>query len=168
MNMRGKHMKVKEVMMGTPYTCRSETNLGEAAELMWKGNCGFLPMKGTDGKVNGVITDRDICIALATRSKLAGEVTAGEVSGAKLHACSPEDEIHVALLTMREGKVRRLPVIDSEGKAVGVLSMDDVLLRAEPSGSGKIVELSTDEVVRSYRVINQRELPQVVKKQTAA
>jgi len=161
-------MKVKEVMMCTPYTCRREASLGEATELMWRGNCGFLPMIGPDGKVCGVITDRDICIALGTRNKVAGEVTAGEVSGGKLFACSPEDEIHVALLTMREGKVRRLPVIDSEGKAVGVLSMDDVLLRAEPSGSGKIVELSTDEVVRSFRVINQRELPQVVKKQTAA
>lgn len=162
-------MRVKKVMMCTPYTCRKDTNLGEAAELMWKGNCGFLPMTEPDGKVCGVITDRDICIALGTRDKLAGEVTAGEVSpDGKLFACSPEDEIHVALLTMREGKVRRLPVIDSDGKAVGVLSMDDVLLHAEPSGSGKIVELSTDEVVRLYRAINQRELPQVVKKQTAA
>ncbi len=161
-------MKVKEVMMGTPYTCHREANLGEATELMWKGNCGFLPVTGTDGKVCGVVTDRDVCIALGTRNKVAGEVTVGEVTGGKLHACSPEDEIHLALLTMREGKVRRLPVIDSDGKAVGVLSMDDVLLHAEPSGSAKIVELSTDEVVRSYRAINQRDLPQAVKKQTAA
>lgn len=161
-------MKVKEVMTFTPYTCRREANLGQATELMWKGNCGFLPMIGPDGKVCGVITDRDICIALGTSGKLASQITAGEVSGGKLFACSPEDEIHVALLSMREGKVRRLPVIDSDGKAVGVLSMDDLLLRAEPSGSGKIVELSTDEVVRSYRVINQRDLPQVAKKQSVA
>lgn len=161
-------MKVKEVMTFTPYTCSKEANLGEATELMWRGECGFLPMTGPDGKVCGVITDRDICIALGTRNKPAGEITASEVSGANLFACSPEDEIHVALLTMREGQVRRLPVVDSEGKAVGVLSIDDVLLRAEPSGSGKIVELSTDEAVRSFRVINQRELPQVVKKQSAA
>ena len=161
-------MKVKEVMMGTPYTCRRETNLGEAAELMWKGNCGFLPVTGADNQVCGVITDRDICIALGTRNNLAGEVTVGEVTEGKLYACSPEDEIHLALLTMQEGKVRRLPVIDSDGRAVGVLSMDDVLLRAEPSGSGKIVELSADEVVRFYRAINRRELPQVVGKQAAA
>ena len=161
-------MKVKEVMMGTPYTCRTETNLGEAAELMWKGDCGFLPITGADNQVCGVITDRDICIALGTRNKLAGEVTAGEVTAGKLYSCSPEDEIHVALLTMQEGKVRRLPAIDSNGKAVGVLSMDDVLLRAEPSGSGKTVELSTDEVVRSYRAINRRELPLVVEKRAAA
>lgn len=161
-------MKVKEAMTFTPYTCRREANLGEATELMWKGNCGFLPMIGPDGNVCGVITDRDICIALGTSGKLASQITAGEVSGGKLFACSPEDEIHVALLTMREGKVRRLPVIDSDGKAVGVLSMDDVLLRAEPSGSGKIVDLSTDEVVRSYRVINQRGLPQLAKKHSVA
>jgi CBS domain-containing protein len=161
-------MRVKEIMMCTPYTCRKETNLGEAAELMWKGSCGFLPIVGADGKVCGVITDRDICMALATRNKLAGDVTVGEVSQGRLYACSPEDEIHVALLTMRDGKVRRLPVIDSDGKAVGVLSMDDVLLHAEPSGSGKVVELSTDEVVRCYRAINQRALPQVVKKRTIA
>ena len=46
--------------------------------------------------------------------------------------------------------------------------MDDVLLRAEPSSSGRIVELSTDEVVRSYRAINRRELPLVVEKRAAA
>jgi CBS domain-containing protein len=161
-------MKVKEVMMGTPYTCPKNANLGEATELMWKGNCGFLPVTGTDGTVCGVITDRDICIALGTRNKLAGKVTVGEVSDGRLFACAPEDEIHVALLTMREGKVRRLPVMDSSGKAVGVLSMDDVLLHAEAVSTGKIVELSTDEVVRSYRVINQRELPQVLKKTAAA
>jgi CBS domain-containing protein len=160
-------MKVKEVMMCTPYTCLKETNLGAATELMWKASCGFLPVTDSNGKVCGVVTDRDICIALGTRNKAAGEVTVGEVTTNKLFACSPEDEIHVALLTMRDGKVRRLPVIDSDGKAVGVLSMDDVLLHAEPAGSGKIVELSTDEVVRTYRAVNQRELPQAVKKQAA-
>src|SRR6266849_10255401 len=104
-------MKVKEVMMCTPYTCRRETNLGEATELMWKANCGVLPVTEADGMVCGVVTDRDICIALGTRNRVAGEVTVGEVTGGKLHAFSPEDEIHLALLTMREGKVRRLPVI---------------------------------------------------------
>ncbi len=160
-------MKVKEIMMNTPYTCRRETNLGEATELMWKGNCGFLPVLDADEKVRGVVTDRDICIALGTRNKVPGDVTVGEVMTNRLCACSPEDHLHVALITMRDGKVRRLPVIDSEGKAAGVLSIDDVLLHAEPASSNKPVELSTDEVVRTFRVINQRDLPQVVKKHAA-
>jgi CBS domain-containing protein len=161
-------MRVGEVMTGTPYTCHRETNLGEATELMWKGNCGFLPVLDKSEKVCGVVTDRDVCIALGTRNKPAGEIPVGEVMTHKLYACSPDEEIHVALLAMRDGHVRRLPVIDSSGKAVGVLSMDDILLHAEPVGLGKVVELSTDEVVRCYRAINTKDLPQVMRKQAVA
>jgi len=161
-------MRVREVMVGTPYTCPKDANLGVATEMMWKANCGFLPVTEPGGRVCGVITDRDICMALGTRNKLAGQVKVEEVMSHRLYACLPDDEIHVALLTMREGRVRRLPVLDADKKIVGVLSMDDVLLHAEGSASGKVVELSTDEVVRTYRAINRRDLPQVVKKLSVA
>jgi CBS domain-containing protein len=161
-------MKVKEVMTGTPYFCRKEMNLGEATELMWKGNCGFLPVLGRDNRVCGVITDRDICMALGTRNKVAGAITVREVVANKLFACLPEDDIHVALLIMRDGHVRRLPVIAANGKLEGVISMDDILLRAEPSSLGKVPELSADEVVRTYKKINQRDLLQPLKVRSAA
>jgi len=160
-------MKVKEVMMGTPYHCQPETNLGSATELMWNANCGFLPVQAPDGKVIGVVTDRDICVALGTRSRLAGEVFVGEVMTSKLCSCLPDDDIHVALQTMKEGKVRRLPVIAQDGFLVGVISMDDILLRTEPMSLGKEPELSTDEVVRTYQAITQRQVPQVVAKKAA-
>jgi CBS-domain-containing membrane protein len=161
-------MKVKEVMMGTPYYCQSETNLGSATELMWNANCGFLPVEATDGKVIGVITDRDICIALGTRSRVAGDIAVGEVMSGKLYSCAPDDDIHLALQTLKEGKVRRLPVIAQKGSLVGVISMDDILLRTEPMSLGREPELSSDEVVRAYRAITQRQVPQVVTKQAAA
>jgi CBS domain-containing protein len=161
-------MKVKEVMTGTPYYCQLETNLGSATELMWNANCGFLPVETPDGKVIGVITDRDICIALGTRNRPAGDLTVGEVMPGKLYSCAPDDDIHIALQTMKEGKVRRLPVIAKDGPLVGVVSMDDILLRAEPTRPGKEPELSTDEVVRVYRAITQRQVPVVAAKQAAA
>jgi len=161
-------MKVKEVMMGTPYYCQAETNLGSATELMWNANCGFLPVEAPDGKVIGVITDRDICIALGTRSRLPGDVAVGEVMSGKLYSCAPDDDVHIALQTMKEGKVRRLPVIAQKGSLVGVISMDDILLRTEPMSLGRQPELSSDEVVRTYRAITQRQVPQVVAKQAAA
>jgi len=161
-------MRVKEVMMGTPYYCRPETNLGAATELMWNANCGFLPVEASDGKVIGVVTDRDICIALGTRSRLAGDVVVGEVMSVKLRSCTPDDEIHVALQTMKEGRVRRLPVVAKDGSLVGVISMDDILLRTEPMSLGKEPELSSDEVVRTYRAITQRQVPQVVAQKAAA
>ena len=160
-------MRVREVMMGTPYYCQPETNLGSATELMWKANCGFLPVEAQDGKVIGVITDRDICIALGTRSRLPGDIKVSEVTSGKLYACAPEDDIHMALQTMKEGKVRRLPVIAKDASLVGVISMDDILLRTEPMSLGKEPELSSDEVVRAYRAITQRQVPQVVAKRAA-
>ena len=160
-------MKVKELMMGTPYHCDLETNLGAATELMWNGNCGFLPVVGSEGKLQGVVTDRDICIALGTRNRLPGEIPVREVMSQKVFACTPEDDVHVALQTMKEGRVRRLPVIAKEENLVGVVSMDDILLRAQPTSLGKEPELSSDEVVRTYRAITQRQVPQVVAKRAA-
>jgi CBS domain-containing protein len=161
-------MKVKEVMMGTPYYCQADTNLASATELMWNGNCGFLPVQGPDGKIGGVITDRDICIALGTRNRLPGEIAVKEVMSGKLYSCLADDDIHVALQTMKEGHVRRLPVMDRQDSLVGVISMDDILLRAEPSSRGREPELSSEEVVRSYRSINQRLIPQVAARTVAA
>jgi CBS domain-containing protein len=160
-------MKVKEVMMGTPYHIPLEANLGMATELMWRGNCGFLPVVDAASKVCGVITDRDICVALGTRNQTAGQVQVGDVVQCNVHACKAEDDIHIALQTMREGHVRRLPVVDLNGKLAGVVSMDDLLVRAEPSRIGKEPELSADEVVRGYRAIVTKDLPVNVKKAVA-
>ena len=161
-------MKVKDIMMETPYYCQPETNLGSATELMWNANGGFLPVESAEGKVIGVITDRDICVALGTRNRPAGEVTVAEVLTGKLYSCAPDDDIHMALQTLKEAAVRRLPVISQKGMLVGVLSMDDILLRAEPSSLGKEPELTSDEVVRTFRSITQRRVPEIVATRTAA
>jgi CBS domain-containing protein len=161
-------MKVKDAMMETPYYCQPESNLGSATELMWNANCGFLPVQSADGKVIGVITDRDICIALGTRNCPAGEVSVSQVMSGKLYSSAPDDDIHTALQTMMEARIRRLPVIAQNGTLVGVLSMDDILFRAEPRSPGKEPELSSDEVVRTFRSIAQRGDPDVKAKRTAA
>jgi CBS domain-containing protein len=160
-------MKVKEVMMGTPYHIPLDANLGMATELMWKGNCGFLPVVDAGKKLCGVITDRDICVALGTRNQTAGEVLVEEVVQRKVYACNSEDDIHVALQTMREGHVRRLPVVDLNGDLAGVVSMDDLLLRAEPNRIGNEPELSADEVVRGYRTVMKKDLPVRMKRAVA-
>jgi CBS domain-containing protein len=159
-------MKVKDVMMRTPYACHLDTNLGAATELMWKGNCGFLPVLDSTGKIRAVLTDRDICIALGTRNVLPGTVTVAEVIHDKLFTCSPEDNLHDALRIMRDGHVRRLPVINRDSKVIGIISMHDILLHAEPVSFGKKPELSSDEVVSTYRLILQRDLPVAAKTAT--
>ena len=152
-------MRVVDAMMGTPYFCSPESNLGSVTELMWKGNCGFLPVVGNDGKVVGVVTDRDVCIALGTRGRPSGEVTVADVMSRKVYACAPEDDVHFALAIMREGRVRRLPVITKGGALVGVMSIDDVLLRSEAQGAPKTGGVSAEEIVDTFRAINAHQLP---------
>jgi predicted transcriptional regulator len=115
-----------------------------------------------------VVTDRDICIALGTRNRLPGDVSVSEVMSGRLFACSPDDDVHIALRLMQEGGVRRLPVLGAHDTLVGVISMDDLLLRAETPGIGKRSESSIEEVVRTYRAIDQRRVPQAVLAKGAA
>ena len=145
-------MKVRDLMTKTAVSCRSETSLAAAGALMWENDCGLLPIVSETGKVNGVVTDRDICIALSTRDGQSSQITAGEVAKPAAFVCSPDDDIHTALKTMCKERIRRLPVVNSEGGLVGILSMNDVVLRAE-KGDGKKPEISYDDVVRAFQAI---------------
>jgi len=156
-------MLVKEIMTRTVATCRPETNLGAAVEIMWNRNCGILPVVNAENVVVGVVTDRDLCIALGTRNRLAGEITVGEVTSNRLIFCRPDDEIHHVLALMAEGKVRRLPVINEKGVVEGILSMDDVLLHSETGRFGKAPDLSFDEAAAALKRLYRPELPQLVR-----
>ena len=89
-------MKVSEAMTKSPAYCSADANLGAAAEIMWKRNCGFLPVVSPQQNVVGVITDRDMCIAMATRNRLPGQVTVQEISSMVTYSCRPDDDIQAA------------------------------------------------------------------------
>jgi CBS domain-containing protein len=127
-------MKVMDIMKDRVATCRMDTNLAQAAALMWQNDCGALPVISDEGELAGIITDRDMCIALGTRNMRASEISARDVAADYILACKPSDDVLAALNVMREGKVRRLPVLNDEARLVGILSMDDVVLNATPNG----------------------------------
>jgi CBS domain-containing protein len=160
-------MKVIDVMTGTPFYCSPHTNLGSAAELLWNQNCGILPIVD-DQRVVGVVTDRDLFIALGTRNRLAGDVTVGEVNSGRVHLCYADDDIHTALETMAREKVRRLPVVDSKRILQGILSMDDIILHAEPPKPGVPPDLSYEDVMRTLRKIYSPETPLATQGQAAS
>jgi CBS domain-containing protein len=161
-------MLVKDLMSKLVATCRPETNLGAATEILWNRNCGFLPVVDAEEKVIGVITDRDLCIALGTRNRLPGETTVGEVANMNVISCKAEDDIRQVLPLMAEARVRRLPVLNFEGKLVGILSMDDVVLHAETGRFGKTPALSFDEVAAALKRLYRPELPELVRQKKAA
>lgn len=161
-------MKVADVMMRTPASCTADTNLAAAAEILWNRNCGMLPVVNAEGRVTGVITDRDICIALGTRNQLASEITVGQVRPAKLFACRADDDIHTALAIIADSKVRRLPVVNSQGRLEGILSMDDVVLHANRGVAGRSPELSNSEVLEYLKRVYRSNLPDVYHETAAA
>jgi CBS domain-containing protein len=140
-------VKVKDIMTGEPRTCSLDTNLAEAAALMLDGDCGILPVMD-DGQLVGVVTDRDMYIALATRNTRASELTVREVVQAPVHSCGPDDDVQAALETMKQYCVRRLPVAGFAGTIMGIVSMNDIVLA---SGPRKPVRES--EVVSTLRAI---------------
>jgi CBS domain-containing protein len=131
---------------------------------MLSRNCGFLPIIDPQDTVVGVITDRDMSIALATRNRLPGEITVKEVSSGTTHSCKTDDDIRTALGTMAAKKVRRLAVLDGGGKLKGILSVDDIVLRADSRAGGS---LSSDEILRSLRDVYSAQL-QTAQKKVAA
>jgi CBS domain-containing protein len=132
-------MKIQEIMTRDVKVCRPETNLAEAVKLMWERDCGVLPVVKSDGKVSGMITDRDICIAIATRGQTADQIAVSDVTVGKAYTCAPDDDATVALQTMKSQRVRRLPVVDAEGRLKGILSLNDVVTHAGAASSTEIV-----------------------------
>ncbi len=161
-------MRVDTAMMRSAAYCTPETNLGTAAELMWNFDCGMLPVVGADRKVIGVITDRDMFIALATRNKLAADITVGEVFNGRAYLCRPQDDIRAALETMARQKVRRLPVVNADGVLQGVLSMDDIVLHVDSYNGSTTSGLSSREIITAMLGIYGRQLPQVIATKAAS
>lgn len=159
-------MKVQEIMTADVHFCQSADNLAEAAAHLWSNDCGILPVKDEAGKVVGMISDRDICIAAVTKNRLASEITVGEVTGAyTVHACAPEDDVQEALKLMQEHQVRRVPVVDSAGELCGILSINDVILAAEAGGWGRGVSfqdaMATLKAICEHRNTERQETPQI-------
>jgi len=145
-------MKVRDVMTTVVHSCHPHTNLAEAAESMWNFDCGALPVVDHEGKAIGMITDRDICMAVATKGRIAAHITAWETITGRVCTCAAEDDVRDALNTMATEQVRRLPVVGRDGTLQGVLSINDLVLHVGAAG-GKRADLSCDDVLGALKKI---------------
>lgn len=135
----GKAAIVRQLMSAPIAICRPESDLAAAAKMMWDHDCGFLPVVNSAGAVAGVVTDRDICMATATRRLLPEQISATQAMSSHVRACLPDDTVTEALATMKTFQVRRLPVIDADGRLQGVISVNDIVLAAKGVAATDIV-----------------------------
>ena len=143
-------MKIKELMTSGVQSCGLDTNLAATAKIMWEEDCGAVPVTDQEGVVVGVITDRDICIASATRSRLDADITVRDVISDTLYTCAPSDDARAALETMRQRKVRRLPVVDAGGHLAGIVSIHDLAIHAR---SAKGADVPAEAVLETFVAI---------------
>jgi CBS domain-containing protein len=146
-------MKAEEIMTKDVQSCRPEASLAQAAALMWDFDCGAMPVVDDSKRVMGMITDRDIAIATATKGRLATEITVGEVMSGNVYACARDEDVKSALKTMRRERVRRLPVIGADGKLAGILSINDIVLRADVGKGRQTPEISYEDVVGTFKSV---------------
>jgi CBS domain-containing protein len=152
-------MKVKEIMTPNAKAIWLTESLADAAQLMWENDCGVLPIIKDGRKVIGMLTDRDICMAVAMRDRNPSSVSVEEVMTGQVYSLNPEDEVEHALEAMQEHKIRRLPVVNDEGELEGILSMNDVVLNAKTSDGPLGSSIGYGDVVKTYQAICQHPLP---------
>lgn len=125
-------MRVEQLMTKQVRTCLPEDSLERAAQLMWDYDCGSLPVCSGDEpwKAVGMITDRDIAMCAMFHPKPLRELPVSEAMARNLRVCRPADSVEDAESVMRDAQLRRLPVVDSDGRIVGMISLADLAREA--------------------------------------
>ena len=122
-------MLIKDVMTANPTCCKPTDKLDSVAKLMLDHDCGEIPV--CDGtKLVGVITDRDITCRAVAVGKTPMAVPASDVMTRDVHTIAQDDKLEDALELMEKKLVRRLPVVDDNGRIVGIVSQADLVAKA--------------------------------------
>jgi CBS domain-containing protein len=126
-------MRVEQIMTRNVRTCRPGDALSTAAQMMWEGDCGCVPVVDADdgeGRVVGIITDRDICMAGYTQGRPLSALRVDSAMARQVRSCRPTDSVGEALNMLRQHQIRRLPVVDNGDHLVGMLSLADAAREA--------------------------------------
>lgn len=110
-----------------------------AAEMMQELDVGALPICGEDGRLKGMLTDRDIVVKAVAAGMDPETTNAGRLAAGSLVTVEADDDISVALNKMQEHQIRRVPVIEGH-KLVGIVSQADIARHLEPETTGETVE----------------------------
>lgn len=131
-------MYVNQAMTTSVKTCQLQTNLDDAARLMWEGDCGAIPVVNEDHKPLGIVTDRDIAMAAMLNHQPLWDIpVATVIQPQQPYCCSQQDTVETALGIMEKNGVRRLLVTDEGGSLAGILSMGDALALTQGLDGGR-------------------------------
>jgi CBS domain-containing protein len=130
---------IKDVMTSDPCTIDADKSVAYAAKMMRDEDVGLAPIVEGD-KLIGMLTDRDIAIRVVAEGRDPGQVTVSEVASKHVVTIDPQQDLDEALRIMAKHQVRRLPVVEEDGRLVGVVAQADVARKGDDSRTGELVQ----------------------------
>jgi CBS domain-containing protein len=139
--MKGADMaeSIRNLMTTNPRSLESGSTVVEAARIMRDEDAGLIPVV-EGGKLVGTVTDRDIAVRVVAEGKSPESITVGEIASRELVTIDPQQELDEALRLMARHQVRRLPVVEEDGKLVGIVAQADIARNASDAQTGDLVE----------------------------
>lgn len=130
---------IRGVMTSEPRTIDAGQSVAYAAKMMRDEDVGLAPIV-EDDKLIGMLTDRDIAIRVVAEGRDPDEVTVGEVASRQVVTVDPQQDLDEALRIMAKHQVRRLPVVEEDGRLVGIVAQADVAREGNDKQTGALVE----------------------------
>jgi len=124
---------------GRPVQVQNGSTVMEAARLMRDEDAGIIPVVEGE-KLVGTVTDRDIAIRVVAEGKSPESVTVGEIASRELVTIDPRQDLDEALRLMARHQIRRLPVVEEDGRLVGIVAQADIARNASDTQTGDLVE----------------------------
>ncbi|MGV3593394.1 MAG: CBS domain-containing protein [Gammaproteobacteria bacterium] len=147
-------MYVNEIMTRPVITCHGNATLDEVSRQMWENDCGAVPVVNEAGVPVGIVTDRDIAMSAMLNHRPLWEIHAATVvQTQRLVCCGQFDTVEDCLARMEQVGVRRLPVVDAEGKLVGIVSTADAVALTQNGGRRKEGRVSVDNLLGMLRKV---------------
>jgi CBS domain-containing protein len=130
---------VKDVMTSNPCTIDADQTVAYAARMLKQENVGIAPIV-EGNRLVGTLTDRDIVVRIVADGRDPQMVKVREVASTDLVTVDPQQDLDEALRLMASHQVRRLPVVEEDGRVVGVLAQADVAKEGKDKKTGELVE----------------------------
>lgn len=119
-------MLVADLMTRDVKTCVPSDTLDRTAHVMLAHDCGCVPVVDGERRPVGIITDRDVAMAAFVTGRALHDIDVERTMTGRLVTCRATDAADAARAVLRDEEVRRLPVVDDDGKLVGIVSLSDL------------------------------------------
>lgn len=133
-------MDVTSVMTPNPASCGPQASLHEVARMMLDNDCGEIPVVDDSHRPLGVVTDRDIVVRVVAEGRDTAGVKASEIMSTPPTTVSTEAKLSDVIDVMESRQIRRVPVVDLDGKLCGIVAQADIALTGKDRKTGNVVE----------------------------